>query len=60
MELLSELAIQIKQELWLISWRDILEIIFFSVLIHQIIVWLGQDQQKKLLLGLVSDTAILC
>ncbi len=59
MEWLAELAIKIKQELWLISWRDVLEIAFFSILTYQTIRWLNQDKQKNLLLSFYSYTFLL-
>ncbi|HAU30314.1 MAG: hypothetical protein UV79_C0001G0050 [candidate division TM6 bacterium GW2011_GWF2_43_17] len=58
MEWLSDLALTIKQELWLISWRDILEILFFSSVIYRIIRWLNHDKQKNLVLGFYSYISI--
>lgn len=59
MEWLSDIAATLKQDLWLLSWRDIIEILFFSIVIYQVIRWLNQDRQKNLVFAFYGYTILL-
>lgn len=52
MEVLSQLAATVntwaRQELLFITWRDIIEIAFFTVTSYYIVTWLNKDTQKNL------------
>lgn len=48
MQWLSEIISFIKQEWYFFSWRDAVEIIFFSTVAYLVIRWLKEDEQKNL------------
>lgn len=50
MEYMLSLLYGIYREYLLVSWRDIVEIVFFIVIVYRVIVWLQQDTQKNLVL----------
>lgn len=52
MEVISQLAAEVttlaQQEMLFITWRDIIEIAFFTVTSYRIVKWLNKDTQKNL------------
>jgi DNA integrity scanning protein DisA with diadenylate cyclase activity len=48
MQWLSDIISFIAQEWHFFSWRDAVEILFFSTVAYTVIQWLGQDEQKNL------------
>lgn len=46
--LVAEVTNWLQQELLFITWRDIVEIVFFTTVSYNIVKWLGKDAQKNL------------
>ncbi len=58
MEIFSHIVSFIKHEWLLVTWRDFVEVTFFSYFAYRILRWLGQDQQKNLTLAFYGYIAL--